>query len=188
MNSKLAVTLLYLGGVGVTLAFALAQRPTPQPASPTAPIIADLGKVVPYPEATDQPQKGAKVVFDVTADAKADQVNKGLERPARLLNLYGLAGLKAEDVSIVVVLHGNATKCVLTDAAYRQRFQTPTNPNLPAIRSLQKAGVEVLVCGQSLANLGYPLTEVAPEAKLALSAMTAVINRQRAGYAYFPVP
>ena len=34
----------------------------------------------------------------------------GLEYVAGLLNLYGAAGLKATDVKIVVVLHGEATK------------------------------------------------------------------------------
>lgn len=174
--------------LGIAALGASAQQPTAPPAKPLTPIIADLGAVVPYPQAAEQPLKGAKVVFDVIAESKADEINQGLERPARLLNLYGAAGLKAEDVTIVVVLHGGATKCVLSDAAYSKRFGTPTNPNLPAIRALQKAGVEVLVCGQSLANKGYPLSEVAPEGKLALSAMTAVINRQSAGFAYFPVP
>ena len=46
------------------------------------------------PRAAEQPRKGAKAAFDVTADAKPGEVNKGLEQVARLLNLYGAAGLK----------------------------------------------------------------------------------------------
>ena len=48
------------------------------------------------PRAAEQPRKGAKAVFDITADAKPGEVNQGLERVARLLNLYGAAGLTAQ--------------------------------------------------------------------------------------------
>ncbi len=37
-------------------------------------------------------------------------VRTGLEQVARLLNLYGAAGLKAEDVKIAAVFHGEADK------------------------------------------------------------------------------
>jgi hypothetical protein len=79
---------------------------------------------------------GKSMVFDATADAKPADVNKGLDRVARLLNLYGAAGLKAQDVKIMIVLHGEATKSVLSDTAYKARFQVDENPNLPLIREL----------------------------------------------------
>jgi intracellular sulfur oxidation DsrE/DsrF family protein len=152
------------------------------------PIIPNVGGVVLLPKAAEQPRKGAKVVFDVTADAKPADANKGLERAARLLNLYGTAGLKANDVKVVVVLHGEATKAALTDAAYKTRFGADANPNLPLIRALKKTGVEVFVCGQALAYKGFQDVEVAGEATVAAAALTVVINRQGDGYAYVPVP
>src|SRR5262245_36199751 len=83
------------------------------------PIIPKIGGVVPLPNAAEPPRKGAKVVFDITADAKPGDLNKGLERVARLLNLYGAAGLKASDVKIALVMHGEATKTALSDAVYK---------------------------------------------------------------------
>src|SRR5690606_37663419 len=59
------------------------------------PIISGFGGVVTVPNAAEGPQRGAKVVFDVTAGVEPEAVNKGLERVARLLNLYGAGGLKA---------------------------------------------------------------------------------------------
>jgi ubiquinone/menaquinone biosynthesis C-methylase UbiE len=56
------------------------------------PIIANQGGVLPRPDAVEQPRAGAQVVFDTTADAKPAEINKGLDRVARLLNLYGSAG------------------------------------------------------------------------------------------------
>ena len=72
---------------------------------------------MPLPREPEQPRKGAQVVFDITADAKPGEVN-GLEQVARLLNLYGAAGLKAADVKIAAVCHGAADKAVLSDTAY----------------------------------------------------------------------
>src|SRR5690242_19268815 len=110
------------------------------------PLVPGQGGVVSLPRSAEQPRKGVKAVFDVTADAKPGEVNKGLEHVARLLNLYGAAGLTARDVKIAAVLHGQADKSALSDAAYAARFKVAANPNLPLIRDLKEAGVEVVVC------------------------------------------
>jgi intracellular sulfur oxidation DsrE/DsrF family protein len=150
------------------------------------PLISGHGGVVPLPRAAEQPQKGAKAVFDITADAKPGEVNKGLEQVARLLNLYGAAGLKPADVKIAAVLHSEADKAALSDAAYAARFKVEANPNLPLIRDLKKAGVEVFVCGQSLHDLGFMAEEVADEVPVADAAMLVLLNKQTEGYAYIP--
>jgi hypothetical protein len=121
-------------------------------ASPTAqqpskelvyPIIPNVGGVVPLPDAAELPRKGAKVVFDITADAKPADVNKGLERVARLLNLYGSAGLKASDVKIALVVHGEATKSVLTVLPHskmlaHERGSVPIYAGQPAERIIRQ--------------------------------------------------
>lgn len=124
----------------------------------------------------------------MTADAPSGEVNKGLERAARLLNLYGPAGLAASDVKIAVVVHGEATRSALKNDFYQPRFGGEQNPNLPLIRALQKAGVQVFVCGQALNYKGFPETAVAPDVAIADAALTVTINRQNEGYAYLPVP
>jgi hypothetical protein len=138
------------------------------------------------PRAAEQPRKGAKAVFDVTADSRPGAVNRGLEEVARLLNLYGAAGLKARDVKIAAVCHGAADKAVLRDTAYAARFEVAANPNLPSSRALKKAGVELFVCGQSLHELGMEAKEVADEVRVADAAMLVLVNKQRDGYAYVP--
>jgi hypothetical protein len=42
--------------------------------------------------------------------------------------------------------------CALSNEAYARATPEPRNPNLPLIGELKKHGVEVLVCGQSLAR------------------------------------
>ncbi len=173
----------------LTLALAIGWangQPMPDETGLIYPVISGHGGVVPLPQAAEQPRKGAKAVFDITAGAKADEVNKGLEQVARLLNLYGAAGMKAGDVKIAAVCHGEADKAVLSDAAYFARFKVANNPNLPLIRDLKKAGVEVFVCGQSLHELGFKTDEVAEEVPVADSAMLVLVNKQADGYAYIP--
>lgn len=151
------------------------------------PIIEKYGGVVARPNAVDQPKAGAKMVFDVTVDAKPTDVNKGLDRAARLLNLYGAAGLKASDLKLTIVLHGEATKSVLTDAAYCSRVEAESNPNLALIRELRKHGVEVLVCGQALHYKSIDDAEVSADVPIAAAALTVIGNRQTDGYSYVPV-
>jgi intracellular sulfur oxidation DsrE/DsrF family protein len=150
------------------------------------PLVSGHGGVVPLPRAAEQPRKGTKAVFDIAADAKPGEVNRGLDRVARLLNLYGAAGLKAGDVKITAVLHGEANKAVLSDTAYAARFKVAANANLPLIRALKEAGAEVFVCGQSLHELGYKTEEVAKEVPVADSAMLVLVNKETGGYAYIP--
>jgi intracellular sulfur oxidation DsrE/DsrF family protein len=145
------------------------------------------GGIVPLPQAAEQPRSGSKAVFDITADTRPGDVNTGLEHVAQLLNLYGAAGLKAGDVKIAAVFHGEADKSVLSNAAYSARLNVAANPNLSVIRELKKAGVEVFVCGQSWHEMGFRTEEVAEEVPIADSAMLVLINKQRDGYAYIPI-
>ncbi len=150
------------------------------------PIIPSAGGILPLPRAVEQPRKGAKVVLDVSVNANPADVNAGLDRAARLLNLYGAAGLKAGDLKMVVVLHGRATKSVLADSVYKARIGHDTNPNLPLIRSLRKVGVEVFVCGQALNAAGFEEVDVADGISIADAYLTVIVNRQIDGYAYVP--
>lgn len=151
------------------------------------PIVEGVGGVLPRPNAAEQPRAGAKVVFDVTNDTKSSDINKGLDRVARLLNLYGSIGLKASDIKISVVLHGESTKAALSDASYETRFEVEKNPNLPLIQKLQSLGVEIYVCGQALNYKSFEDSEVAENIPIAAAALTVVANKQADGFSYIPV-
>ena len=88
------------------------------------------GGIVRTPDAAEPPRRGAKIVFDITADSKPEEVNKGLESVARYLNLNAEAGFKPADVKLALVLHGGATKAALSDAAYAKHTAAKKNPNL----------------------------------------------------------
>jgi hypothetical protein len=152
------------------------------------PVIKGVGGVVPLPKADDQPRKGAKLVLDLTGESEPGEVHKGLKRAALVLNLYGAAGLKAADVRIAVVFHGKATRCCLDDATYARQTKAERNPNLPVLAALQKAGVQVAVCGQALNYSGFEPEQVARGIPITLAAVLFLTNRHAEGFTPIPVP
>lgn len=123
-----------------------------------------------------------KIVIDLkTNQPDKDQINKGLNNVARMMNLHGLGGVKSENLNVVVVAHGGATEVILNNEAYRQKNGVD-NPNLELIDALKKAGAEVYVCGQSLLSRGYEQNEVNQEVTIGLSMLTVVTEHIHKGY------
>jgi intracellular sulfur oxidation DsrE/DsrF family protein len=151
------------------------------------PQVARYGGIVRVPDAVESPRLGIKIVFDITADSKPDELNKGLESVARYLNLHAEAGFQPADVKLAFVLHGAATKAALNNAAYAKLTAANSNPNLELIHDLKACGVEVFVCGQSLARNKLTPAEVADDVTVAVSAMTVNANKQQDGYSYLSV-
>lgn len=152
------------------------------------PALQGYGAVAPLTTAAEPLRAGARVLFDVAAKAGDAQVVPALEDVAELINLHALAPGPAgpADLRIAVVLHGPATTAALRDASFSEHTSEPANPNLPLVRLLRARGVEVFVCGQSVARYHFAMDEVAPEVQVAASAMSIVINRQMAGWAHLP--
>lgn len=153
------------------------------------PVIHSAGHMHELPQAAYQPDAKAsyKVVFSLTgAVAKPDQVNPGLERVARTVNLYASAGVPLNHLHFVAIAAGGATAIALDDANYRKQFSV-ANPNLPVISELRKAGVDIAVCGQAVAEHGYPYEAIHKQVTLALSLLTTVTELQQKGYALLPL-
>lgn len=148
------------------------------------PQVKKYGGIARVPRATEPPRHGAKIIFDITADSKPEEVNKGIETVARYLNLNAEAGHKPSDVKLALVLHGSATKAALGDEAYAKHTAAAKNPNLELIRELKGCGVEIFVCGQSLARNKFTTADVTSDFSVAVSAMTVNTNKQLDGYAY----
>lgn len=138
---------------------------------------------MPLPDAAEQPRENSKICVDVTAGGPADKPNPAIEKVARFVNIYAGGGKRPAKVQITVVLHGKATATALNDKALAAKFNVPRNPNRPLLTKLRNAGVNLLVCGQSLAHNGHGLADVVPEAEVAVSALTANVNHQAKGYA-----
>jgi intracellular sulfur oxidation DsrE/DsrF family protein len=152
------------------------------------PTIHDAGKIHPLPQAAYQPDRSAtyKMVFVLTkASSKPDEVNPSLDHVARAVNLYVNAGVPLSHLKIVAVAAGPATALALNDEQYRKLYNV-ANPNLPVIAQLRKAGVDVAVCGQAMAEHHYDYSWKDSRVMLALSALTTMSELQQQGYALMP--
>jgi hypothetical protein len=150
------------------------------------PRIRSEGKVVVLPHAAVPPRAGSKAVFDIKSARDVGDVIDGVARLARWINLNAAAGIEPQQIHVVAVFHGEATRAVLTNEAYARDHGTPANPNLKVLRELRQHGVELYVCGQALAHHRYAQAEVTPEVRVATAALTVLIQRQQDGHAYLP--
>ncbi len=145
------------------------------------PSVQGYGAVVNY-EGVELPSKGAKIVIDMTKAIPTGQGHsQSMDRVARLINLYGLGGITPEQLEIVVVVHSAAYETILSNEAYRKRFRKD-NPNMHALNTLTEAGVKFMVCGQSIHARKITLEEINPNVKLAISAITTLVEHQQKGF------
>jgi len=148
------------------------------------PVIDAFGPVVEVPAAEFNLVPGTKykVLLDVSSGSRDKHArNRGLESAARFLNMHARAGIDPDDLRIEIVTHGGTTFDVLSDAAYRERFDRD-NPNTALLKALDGAGVVIRQCGQSAAYHGVKADELAPEVRIAVSAMTVMARRQSEGW------
>lgn len=128
------------------------------------------------------PDMEYKIVIDLkTLQRDKESLNPGLNNVARMINLHGLGGVKAENLKVAVVIHGGATDVILNNEAYKKRYELD-NPNIELIATLKKAGVEVFVCGQSLLGRKYANSEVNSDVKIGLSMLTVFTTYMHKGY------
>ncbi|MEO7072144.1 MAG: DsrE family protein [Rhodanobacter sp.] len=152
------------------------------------PTIVGAGKIHPMPQAAYQPDPQAtyKVVFSLSkAGTKPGDLSPSLDHVARAVNLYVNAGVPLSHLKFVAIAAGPATPIVLNDDQYRSKYGV-ANPNLPVIAQLRKAGVDVAVCAQAVAEHNFHYDWVDPQVTVALSGLTTVIDLQQQGYALSP--
>lgn len=149
------------------------------------PVIKHFGTVheVPFAVEKPDPKMDYKILVDVSShNDKPEAVHEFFEKVAAIINLHALGGVRANKLHVVMVIHGPAAQFTVNNAAYQQKFGV-NNPNLPLFTALRQAGVKMFVCGQTLIKKNIDHTTVAPEIKVALSAVTTITTYQLKGYA-----
>ncbi len=150
----------------------------------TTPTIQGYGKIHYLPDSAYRPQADQtyKIVFSITQGSKTPAtVNGALDHVARTVNLYAAAGVPLDHLKFVAVVSGPATPLALNDAQYKTAYGV-ANPNLALIAELKKAGVDVAVCGQAVAEHDFQYEWVDKSVTLALSALTTVSTLEHQGY------
>ena len=153
----------------------------------TGPLIEDFGPVIAVDgkDITVDTERRYRLVFDAAASDGEDALNREFETVARFLNMHALNGVPPANMDIKVVVHGEALMSVLEHGPYRRRFGRD-NPSLELVSRLADAGVEFLVCGQSMGFRDVLKEELSDSAQVGLSAMTMLAVYQADGYALIP--
>lgn len=125
-----------------------------------------------------------KIVFQITRAENAPQEpNLGLERVARVVNLYVASGVPPEKLKFVVSVTGEGTPAMLNNEQYH-RIYGIDNPNLKLIGALRAKGVDVSVCDQSVAFHHFQSNWIDRSVTHALSSPTTVSTLENQGYAF----
>lgn len=155
----------------------------------TTPTIHGYGRIHYLANAAYKPRADQtyKIVFSLTRGAKQPgEVNPALDRVARTVNLYVASGVPLKQLKFVAVAYGEATPLVLNDTQYQAKFGV-ANPNLPLIDQLRKAGIDVSVCAQAVAEHEFQNDWVDKRVTLALSGLTTVTTLEHDGYVLMPL-
>lgn len=150
------------------------------------PLITEFGPVAAIDGRDPIPENVTfNVSFDVVDRADAGTLNRNLVSAARFLNMHAEAGVPNENMSLAIVIHGSAVQDVTNAAHYDENNEEP-NANAALVSKLIEHGVEIHVCGQSAAFQGVAKSDLLPDVRMSLSAMTAHAMLQQAGYTLNP--
>ena len=147
-------------------------------------IIQDFGQTftVENPDLLLKNDKVYKIIFDVYTDSKdIDKVNPLINTVARFINMHTQTGVPLENLKIVVVLHGKATKDVLNNNSFKDKYEND-NPNSELLAALKNANVNTYVCGQSFVYNKFMPEQLDKNVQMALSALTVLVEYQSEGY------
>jgi len=137
---------------------------------------------IPNPDLNLNPNKKYQVIFDVRKTSNdINAVNPLLNTVARFINMHVAEGIPFKNLKMVVIFHGKATKDILSQRAYKEKFRKK-NPNLDLLNKLNAHNVKIYVCGQSATHLGIERQQVAKSVKFALSALSVLTEYQSQGY------
>ncbi len=149
------------------------------------PVIHAYGPVHVWPDVVNKPNpaKSYKAIFDLTEKGSdISKINEGLVHIARAVNTFVAAGVPLANLKFAIIIHGKATPIALDNKTFLEKFKHD-NPNMQIIEDLKKSGVEVLVCGNALADMHFKPEEVNKDIKVALSTLTTLVIKQNDGYA-----
>ncbi len=124
-------------------------------------------------------------VFDIAKSFEDTETpNKLLESAARFINLHIDAGVPEKSIKVALVIHGAAIFELLNPTKYQlqRKSNQAYNPNYDLLTALSQEGVQIILCGQTAGYRNITKTQIHPEVKIALSAMTALVQLQNEGY------
>jgi len=127
-----------------------------------------------------------KVSWDINVgSAKPGDPNVAFEVPPRFVNQAAVLGVPRANVQVAVVVHGTAGEELLAHDEYRAR-KGVDNPNIALLEEMSKAGVRIILCGQTAANKKMPRDKILPFVLVAPSAAFAHAVLHQQGFTVNP--
>ena len=126
-----------------------------------------------------------KAVFDIASiSADRQSRNKKIETVARFIRMHKSPQLKNNAVNAAIVIHGSAVYDLLSHEEYAKFHNQDRlkNPNYDLLTALSKHDVDIILCGQTSKSRSVDKDMIHPEVKIALSAMSALIQLQKNGF------
>jgi intracellular sulfur oxidation DsrE/DsrF family protein len=154
----------------------------------SGPVLMRGGKHYPVPNPTfaAPADQSYKIAWDVkVAATKPDSVNAAFDVPARFLNQSAAIGVPRANVHIAIVVHGTAGDELLSNAEYRAR-KGVDNPNIPLLEEMSNAGVQIILCGQTMGSRKMTRDQILPFVKVSPSAVWAHAVLQKQGFTTNP--
>jgi len=148
--------------------------------------------VLPVDNITDKadPAMKYKLLFDFaqgTIDSvKVKEMNRGLAEIGRIINLHIAAGVKPENLEIVIVARGKAIYSLFSNDAFKKKFKAD-NPNTTIIQELESAGASFVTCGQAMQLMDIDRSSLQDNVKVAIAAKVALSTYQLKGYVTYDI-
>lgn len=174
---KLIFTLIYLVA---SVAFAHAQ-------GIVYPAIQGYGGVneIPFETLKPDPSQHYKFVVELS-DGIPDkkEVADYLDYAAKMYNVHIYGGIPKENIEMVFVVFSGSTPISLSNEEYHNRFKVD-NPNSELLDELERVGIRVIVCGQSMMKQNLVPEMIHPTVEMAVSRFTATTDLLKKGYLLF---
>ncbi len=148
------------------------------------PVIQDYGFMLEMPFETIQPDPDLD--YKLLAETPRGQKDKTklyeiLDYFAKVVNAHAYAGVPRENFKMSVVLYSGSAYTALTHEEYNERFGND-NPNLELLERFQEAGVDVIICGQSMMKQNMRPEDIAEGIKIGSSRITISSELMTKGY------
>lgn len=156
-----------------------------QNSSSGSPVIKEADGFVIIPNMAMPPDKNHiyKAIFDATKAAKTpSEIIPAINMAGSELNGFKVSGVPLKNAKFVLVFHGAAINGIRDDAYYKAKFGI-SNPNLPVLTKLKKAGVKIFVCGQNLLAENIDPKTISKDVIVASDALIVLMTYQNNGYA-----
>ncbi len=150
-------------------------------------LIHKLGASAPVPNPSFPADRSLtyRIAWNVTtAPEKPGQLAGGFRRPANFLTMTDAEGVPRSHVHLAIIVYGGATNSLMSNAAYKAANGVD-NESIPLLEALNEAGVQIVVCGQALANRKIGREQLLPFVKVATSATMARATLSAQGYTTF---